>query len=309
MSDCIHVNNCSPGKVGDTAVMEPALACLAEAAGKRIFFNVAVAHVPLFWAHPWIEAVVTPSVSPDYTTDSNHAFHWASRNKMPFAAGHYDKLGLDPVGRRHYYRSWFAEAAVGSRNGLNCVAGRYQETLEKFEGSVLIAPYGRSCLSRSQVTGDVVSSRRPNLQPPYDWWPPVLEALGKLGTHSGLYVNGVDHRLDPALPGGLAGRVGPDLDHLLVALRVCKLLVTVETGILHLAHTCRTPTLFLSAGTLPFFSAPPDARVVFAKPEPDGVRYADRFDPDEVIQAASSFLGNLDAPQAPRIGPRQDLAG
>jgi hypothetical protein len=256
-ADVFRVNNAGNNKLGDTAAAEPALCALAQRERRRISFQVCFdnGHDQLFRGHPAIDPVPRAHDDPDYTVDVSAACLQALEHDVHFGAGFYHQFGL-PAGRVHF-RS-FAPPTPDAR----------------FRGRVLIAHNSHSCASRDRRTGLLIPGAVPSTQPPLEWWSPIVAACPS----PPLALAGSKDGWDLDLPGIETVR-GLSVSGLLAALRSASLLISVDTGVLHLATTCGVPVVYLRSAR-PAGHVDPGGRteVVYAE-------RADRFDHDATVAA------------------------
>lgn len=273
MPKLLRVNQAcpNPNKLGDSALMEPALHALARRDDRRIALHVCFdnGHDELYFKHPTIAPVPCAWDEPDLTVDAVAALRHAERRVIPFGAAFFPPLlGREaaPTGRVHYEAHWLRKPPLG----IAADPG--------FAGKVLIAHNSHSCRSRDKDTGLLRPGVAPDQQPPLGWWSDVLPHLPPA-----VGLRGTKDPWDLPLPGAEDVR-GLSILGLLLAMRSARLLISVETGVLHLAAAAGVPTVYLSSCTHPTLCGPPGrCRVVRAD-------RADRFDPSEVVSAARELL-------------------
>jgi hypothetical protein len=266
------IKNNGVGKVGDTIVAEPALTAFAKQEKTKIFYDVDFTkkHEDLFIGHPYIIPVprVLEVIKPDYEVSHSKAFGISHAKMIPFGAGFFEQLGMNHEGNRVHYNNYYIN------DPFNPVI------IDKFVDSVVIVPNAYSCTSRDSTTGQPSSLHRPNCQPPIAWWEPVLDSLRDHKVFTLSSNSSWDWVRFPEIENVEC----PTLLYLLKALKSAKLLISVETGTLHLASATKTPTVFLSSATPTVFAKPDTAcRVVRSW-------YADEFRISETIKAIEDLL-------------------
>lgn len=271
--DQIFVRNGGFGKLGDSVLMEPALAAFGESRQCKIFFNVEfnLGHDQLFEDHPYIVPIpsIPPNVIPQFQTDSSRAFHEAHAREIPFGAGYFSQFDLDYRKYRNHYKSYYIDKI--SRDDLKS---------HKYYDYIGLVPNGYSCVSRDSTTGEINTGRRPNVQPSRDWWKVILDILDgpkvSLSSSKGSW--------DCIQFPGIEVAKTESMIDLLTTLKACRLLISVETGTLHLTSATKTPTVFLCSATPPFFSKP-DTRVSVIRAE-----YADMFSKGDCVNSCFVLL-------------------
>jgi hypothetical protein len=143
---------------------------------------------------------------------------------------------------------------------------------------IIIVPYGYSCTGRTP-------GNRPNVQPLTEWWRPIVKFCEFDVKPSRPVIALMSNNLEwePELDFVMSWR-GKSMRTILHLMSSSSLLISVETGILHLASATKTPTIFLSSATPATFAAPDTRCKIIRAP------YADMFDQDEVITAAKELL-------------------
>jgi ADP-heptose:LPS heptosyltransferase len=197
------------GLIGDSVLKEPALFKLGQSTNQKIPCWIQPNLRPLFAGHSFIESIDDCPADAQELSCSE-AMRWASHFGQPFAAGYFGQLGL-PVepGDRLHFRL-FAE--------LPPVVA---------PADIAFATFARSCSG--------------NIRPPDAFWDALLERLGQ----PVLSLGAAD---DPELPGTINVR-GMGLLDVAGLLANVKVLVSVETGLLHLANACCQRVVFLSSAT------------------------------------------------------------
>jgi hypothetical protein len=242
------------GKIGDVALLEPALDAFALKTGRQVLLPVFPHHHGLYGNHPRIEAISSLHENPDHMLLCSDAAATAINEHQPFAAGYFRQLGLNPREHRVHYRNH------GTRVD------------KRFRGHVLIAPFAYNDHSRPDQCG----SQRPDKQPPLDFWKGLLARLRGPVT----FLCGRDEITDPPIPGANQVR-GLDLSDTMAAYRAASCLIATNTGLLHIASGAGIPTVFLCASEPAQTFAPDCPCDVVSAP------YADAFDIDEVMCAVA----------------------
>ncbi|WP_422927495.1 hypothetical protein [Singulisphaera sp. PoT] len=236
-------------RIGDTILIEPALAACAEAAGP-IDLYVTPRYRELYEGNPAVRLAGIPHDDPDVVPSAGEALAYAIDRNVPFAAVYFPQFGLEPRGRLHY----------------EIHGGPFQESPEPLRlRRILIAPYARSCHRHE--------GSAPNLEPDPGWWDPILRCLPLPA-----FTLGEEH--DATLPNTQPMK-GLPLRDVVWEMRRSSLLISVETGILHLAGAARIPSVFLSSATPENVSRPTSDCQVIRAPSPS-------WDADEVIEAVES---------------------
>jgi hypothetical protein len=267
--DEVFINFTHAGKIGDTAVVEPALREFGRAHGVRINIHVARHHLDMFRGHPCIVPSAEPF--PDRWTvkvDLDAAFFRAHADGTAFGAGFFPQLGLARTeSTRVHYRNYYYESLIKKNVDISV-----------FDGATLVVPYSHSCRSRDGSTGRLMPGSSPNAQPPQSWWKEVIAGLpGPV-----VALVGAESAWNPPFPFCEEAR-DLSMHQIFTALLLCRSMVSVETGILHLTSATKTPTVFLSSAT----------PVTFARPDTDCVvvrgETALHFSARDVIRAANNF--------------------
>lgn len=245
--------NITTGKMGDCILAEPAINAAAIADGEPADVYVVPKYRFLFEGHPWIRLVDEPHAEPDVTTDSSIAYHGGHFGRIPFAAGYFTQFGLPvrPSDRVHYERYRMRPVTRVNR--------------------IILSPF---CLSCGRFSG-----HEPNVTPPWSFWEPVIKAAP-------YPVFAIGHPVTPMIEWCTNIKTTDDALHWLYDfINESRLLISVETGLLHLVSAMKIPTVFLSTAT-PIVFAKPDTRceVVRSEVGPKG------FAPDAVIEAMRKLL-------------------
>lgn len=252
--------------------MEPALHAYAEKHKCKVLIPVFPGHEFFYRNHPHVITQKERMDDPDLRVDRFKAMHYASSVGLPVAAGYHFQLGL-------------ADAADLSSLGRLHYKSFFMESVERFTDSVIIVPYGYSCCSRDGTTG-ALTGRRPNIQPPLSIWDDIIKSIP---TNYPIFVMcGTDTNWN--WPHDFGPRVtvvrGLPIDETTVALRLCKCLISVDTGILHMTSGTKTPTVFLSCAMPPSYSSP---RTTLELVRPRG-SYADEFSVKDINAAIKRIL-------------------
>ncbi len=273
-SDNIYVNNFGYGKVGDTIVCEPALTALAEREQRKISFVVDFNnnHQELFTGHPWIEPIgeTIRDRKSDYDANISDAFHTAHAKCIPFGAGFFHLYGLNYEGKRVHYKNYeidkFSHESLSDHPCYN---------------AIVIVPNGYSCTSRDSTTGQPKPNSRPNIQMPKEKWIELFKFFPK---DRKVFSIAKDTAWD-----WLKFDDVPNLDtnsfiEILKILKAAALIISVETGILHMISAVNRPSIFLNAGTIPTFSKP-------AGPCKSVIAYkADEFRITDIVRSMDELL-------------------
>lgn len=225
-------------RLGDGILIEPAISAWAEKHQDQVELYANPIHRPLFEHNPAIRLVDEPHAEPDIVPNPTLALQFAWFLKVPFGAGYFQQFGLHPHGRLHY--EIFGEP--------------FQETPERLE-RILIVPYARSCSGHA--------GKKPNIQPSPEWWLPILERLPLPAYTMGTSDDATLPFTQPLKDLGFRQMVWE--------MRRSRLLISIETGPLHLASTAKVPTIFLSSATaIPVSKPNTDCQVIrHATPEWD----------------------------------------
>lgn len=272
--DCLYIRNHGYGKIGDTIVSEPAITALAEKEQRKVLFcvNFQNRHEDLYAGHPWIIPIreTIRDRTPDYEVNHSDAFHTAHARNIPFGAGFFNQLGMIHEGKRVHYRNYAIEEI--SRESLKDHA---------CYDSIIIVQNGYSCASRDSTTGQLKQHTRPNVQPPQEWWLPVLESISKDRKIFSLSANSL---WDFIKFDNIPNINNDSLFEVLRVLKAASLVMSVETGILHLLSATKTKTCFLSCAT-PSVFAKPDTRCEVVR-----AWFADELRTGDVIKAIYKLL-------------------
>ncbi len=259
-----RVANPHVGKIGDTILMEPACDAYALANDCQIHLECDGRHAALFKGHPRVIPVApgAPALA-DFTLDTGKAFHWSHEHRLPHGAGFFHQFGMDiQKGQRLHYRNFFSESVA------------------RFKDAILIVPFAHSCTSRDSTTGALKPGARANLQPPMEWWEPIQRWTSTTPWDTFILCgNDTGWDWDHEWTGACVVR-GLSFDETVVAMTFAKLLISVNTGLLHIASGTKTPTVYVCSGTPPNFSCP-DTRVAIVTGET-----ADQIDAQAVVAAA-----------------------
>lgn len=243
----LRVNNLAD-RIGDSIIPEPALFAFASRHRKKV--SLWTKYPELYEAHPWIETVEKPHEKPDVTLSAERAFQDAHWKRLPFTAGYFAQLDLRPLpGDRLTYKYFPLQVPEDQKRS-----------------GILIAPFACSCLSHKGLSANITAS--------LEWWDRLI---GKIPEP----VYSLGSKDDPPRPERSVLVRGIDLPRILQLMSKAKLLISVETGLLHFTTTTKIPTIFLSSATPVWFSRPPGATVIRA-PKPN-------WDQSEVLRAITRF--------------------
>ncbi len=244
--DNLYINNHGYAKVGDTIICEPSLTALAEREQRKIDFIVCFdkGHDELFYGHPWINPIhQTIRDKPfDYECLVSDAFHEAHAKAIPFGAGMFTQFGLNHVGKRVHYKNYemdkFPKESLKDHPCYN---------------QVVIVPNGYSCTGRDSTTGQPKPGARPNIQLPHHMWMEVLDAVPK---DRKIFSISQDNPWDYLKFDCAKIMDTTSFMEILKILQAAALIISVETGILHMCSSVKTNVIFLNAATPSFFSTP-----------------------------------------------------
>lgn len=239
-------------KIGDTILQEPAIAAYARRTGVRPKWCLDDRLRPLFAGHPDID--VTDDPTGGIELSCMKAFEWAVSRGRYFSEGYWHQLGLDGP-------------AEGERTRIKVPALPSHFA----DPRVVLCPFCDCCRSREGGPANVC--------PPAEWWSSFYDAFG--GSPVVLGREGSPKWDWP----NVAYYYGFDLLHVLADLTDAKVVVSVETGLLHLASAVTDRIVFLSTATPQTLCVPPGAtwKVIRAATPYD-------FDAAEVVAAVRSFL-------------------
>ncbi len=135
---------------------------------------------------------------------------------------------------------------------------------------VVIVPFAASCMS---LQGELA-----NIMPSLDWWQPIVRAFPEVACLASPEW--------PAIPGAVNLR-DLTLVEALSVLAYAKVVITVETGLLHLASSVTDRIIYLSCATPVSLCTPPDA---LGKWTVFHASRTDMFPVQVVIDAAKEYL-------------------
>jgi Glycosyltransferase family 9 (heptosyltransferase) len=236
-----------PTKLGDTILIEPAAYSYARNTGDRVELYVSPQFRCLYQNHPYIRLLDDVPADPDLILNSDQAYGYSIENCLPFGAGYYPQFGQEfQPGDRCHYQSFSMLPVARNRT------------------TIALTPHSHCDQSR-------LGLGPANVEAPLSWWKPIVSKIkniykiDKNFPECKQYVNAatVCGENDECIPGSdrysslrFKNYRSGKFDDVLRFLSHVPLLVTVETGILHLASAAKVPTLFLSSATPPSFCRP-----------------------------------------------------
>lgn len=258
-------------RVGDCFLAQPAIVAYAEQHQEAIHLYLNKLHEGLFenldsilfGGYCGIHLVDTPHEKSDFNLVPYDAFLWSHEHNRHFSHGYFPQLGLAPPTNLNV-RPDLAGAPFTCFNDPDLV-----------RSGVFLAPFAASCLG--------LQGQRPNIMAPLDWWEPIIAVTSSLG-HIVYSLGGPG---DLPVPGTVPIR-SLDFRQVVLLLATCKLLLSVETGILHFASAARCPTIFFSSATPITFASP----VVDPSPlEIVRADYPENWSQADAIAKIKRFLG------------------
>lgn len=253
------------GLIGDSILQEPAITARAIRDGHPIVVYVKNIHIrELFNNNPFIFLTSCPPVNDDWIRlSASDAFSWANQHNSYFGAGYFPQLGMVPRRdeRVHFLTHWIDSSALYRDPDKPLLPFSY----------ILLAPFGRSC--SSPLTGEG------NKTQTVAWWEELVRRLSEFTGPTAIPLLSLGSRTDPMIEGTVNVR-GESLTSVAGLLNYSRLLISIETGILHMAsHLCRD-VIYLNSATPHWFCGPMVPRCsVYRKDRPKNWAI------DEVLQS------------------------
>ena len=214
----------SPALIGDTLLTEPAITAYARSINKVVDLYVEPHMRSLYNNHPHINLL--DEIKPESKMlDCSKAFTKAFQNNWYFGAGFFEQVGLEYV------------------PGMRCHFGLYGDPFLRVPDKgkyILIAPFGRTC--------SVHTTGIPNKTIHIEWWERLVEEI----PNQVISLGSVE---DPRIRNTINLR-GIDLRTVAELMYDCRCLISIETGLLHLAAACCERVIYLNSATPSWFCAP-----------------------------------------------------
>lgn len=245
-------------KLSDTILAEPAIFALGQLTGEKQDVWIDLNYRQLFDNHPWINILEQKPENPDVVIDYDKAYFDAIERQDYFGSGFFRQLEIEPLkGHRRHFKY-------------------FDGYTYDYRPYIAFAPFSYSC-------GSILSENNRNICPNNKFWKEFIDKIVKLDSciENCLFSLGSDK--DPTFfdISNISGKNWRTVTNYLCRSRV---LITVETGILHLATTCNVPTLYLSSATPEWFCKPKSPCEVVRADKPAN------FDPDEAVEKFHKLL-------------------
>lgn len=219
--------------LGDTVMAEPAISAFCRRNRCCVGLYVNPEFRWFFEGFPYVILANQPYVDPSFTLSPSPAFTWAVAHEKPFAAGYFHQLGLEFTDSDY---PWYISPQLPS----------FAQFHSHGIPDVLIAPFARSCHSHKGGPRNLTADEA--------FWPAVIAGITQRFPEA--KIASLGSKDDPEMRGtwSLRGRPWPQVTQWM---SMAPLLITVETGILHLVRATETPeTIWLSCATPEFLSKP-----------------------------------------------------